>query len=307
MIAMLLSSCQDRPAATTKDAPRDAAFAKPAAYKPSCTRKPDVALDAPYRHEKWASELDVAALKSAAAKVNAKANRLTTELRGQILDQHSVLQRAELALASASDIVEKSCLEFLQAFAEFRETATRETQPSINALTDVVECWSYESDPRVELDKLGRELDALRKVTAVSNLASRELGIREALLEMRKHRATYGEASRQMASVMAKTATAAGLGKADTRTLTVAFEQLPKAYEIVQQLDLIAMQASDQREKLVISGSTMMCDTLGLLEMPRRANATIDAPDELRQQWDQRVTTVHQVIEDALAVPDTEW
>lgn len=331
--ALFLTSCRDSPVDANKSTPHVAVTATPPVdRKPSCNARSRGVLDAPLRHEKWASTVDVPMLKAAAAKLNERARRLDTELRYEILKQQDRVMLAERALATASDNLEFACEGLARAYVAFRDGAaplrtrtddrSRAVVHSSDAVMDVIECWSYDSDLFSQLQKVQREISALVKLdassdaplhTAITSLVRSNAELPAALSEKQSKLSEYEVASEQMAGVLAKAARVAGLSKSDRNVLSTAFSVLPKINLIVQQLDLIEREATATREKYVVDPVDIMCGTtklheaLGRITEGGNVEAPVEAPNELRELWEQRFGAVHDVVDQALAVSGTEW
>lgn len=327
--AIFLTSCRDSPVEATKPQPPAAVTATPpVARKASCNARSRGMLDAPLRHEKWASSFDVRALKAATARMNERAGRFDTELRSAILDQQDSVMRTERALATASDNIESACEHLVRAYVTVRDAAaplrtrtdghSRAIVRSSDALMDVIECWSYDTDLHPQLQKVIREVGALAKLgessevslrTAITALVSSNSDLTGALVEKQSKQSEYELASKQMAGVLAKAARIAGLATSDRDLLSNAFLILPKTNVVIQQLDVIEREAAATRDKYVVDPADIMCWTITVSDARGRITegGTVEVPNDVRDVWDQRLDAVHDVVDQALAIPGAEW
>ncbi len=330
LLALLAGAgCRDTPTTSGASSSQETAKPTPRTLRNApCNSAPIGTLDAPLRHEKWASAPDVARIQAAASRINANRKRLDGEPRLELLSHRDAVSSAEGALNIANNTVEQSCLKFIDSYSELQDAVLTTSQVSgtnarletaTEALMTEIECWSVTTDRRTGIDRIARKVTALDGGThgsqsnseaAVSALRERWAIFDVALRDRESAREKYVQAAVEMATVAGKAATRAGLKPAERDVLLAAFEALPKVYLVTQQLHFIAEYAATMADKnQVVQPSNLMCWTLSLLESPSliAPDETTVPPAELAKQWQVRLDAVHGIIDQALAVPGAEW
>jgi len=321
------AGCRDSPAVSSEHSPPKGKSDSIAISKPSCPKSASSPLDAPLRHEKWASIVDVTALRAAASRMNANRAKLDGQPRVDLLKHGAAVSSAEGALNNANLTIDTSCANFIRAYSEFQDFANslqdgneyRHVRAVSAELRSEIDCWSIATDRRVRIDEIARQVTSLQSVSngsppkataAVTALRERWALLEVALRERESASARYVQAADDAASVIAKAATTARLSPSERTALSTAYQELPKIHLIEQQLRFIAdySQAVSDENRIVLPRD-LMCWTLRLVETPSvtQQDTSTGSPAELHEQWQQRLEAVHDLIDQALAVPGAEW